>query len=60
MSSCRQFIPQKVVTARWTDGKLDGPWANKLTVGSSGGNYLPPDELAEGATAELQPAVAAL
>jgi len=38
-------------------GKLDGPWANKLTAGSSGGSYLPPDELAEGATAELQPAI---
>ena len=60
MSSCRQFIRQKVVIAKWTGGKLDGPWANKLTAGSSGGNYLPPDELAEGTTAELQPAIAAL
>jgi len=30
------------------------------TAGSSGGSYLPPDELAVGATAVLQPAIAAL
>jgi len=36
------------------------PTVNGLTAGSFGGTYLPPDELAEGATAELQPALAAL
>jgi len=37
-----------------------GTWANKLTAGSSGGSYLPPDELAEGAIAKLQPATAVM
>ena len=60
ISSWRQFIPQNIVSAGWTGGKLDGPWANKLTAGSSGGSYLLPDELAEGATAELQPTIAVL
>ena len=30
------------------------------SASSSGGSYQPPDELAEGATAELQPAIAVL
>ena len=50
MSSSRQFIRQK----KDTGGKIVGPRPIQHTAGSSGDSYLPPDELAVGATAGLQ------